>query len=330
MHDERIDHAEPENFEKIETPEYLAILEKREYDRKYRQRPEVKDRLKQREKDRWQQTKADPEAMERERARSKEREKIRWQQTKADPEAMERERARSKEREKIRWQQTKVMRASLAFEGVDGEGVNEPERAWIEDDKGRVVCQGAGCVLHVLKANETMHMPQKIVCLAVGNDAGQVTLTEPVGEGVPGKYVRGLTSIEQMKWLCGVGASKPKGTPFVIFGGSYDASHILKDLPFPMGWEIGRQMAFDNRELLAVKNEVGGKKMTKAETSEIGKTLERLNARASGPGEFITYKDKQYRASKLPELVRQGVLPPGLLARRTRCMASGSVVDGRS
>ena len=61
-----------------------------------------------------------------------------------------------------------------------------------------------------------------------------------------------------MKLLCDLPGRAPKGTNFVVFGGGYDATHILKDMPFPLGWETVRQMAFENREIIQAREEDDG------------------------------------------------------------------------
>jgi len=94
---------------------------------------------------------------------------------------------------------------------------------------------------------EALYVPQKFVVLTAGND-DDVQMLCHAEKGL-GEKAPELTSIEMMKWLCDLPDQAPKDTNFVWYAGSYDASHILKDLSFELGWEIVRQMSFNNRGL---------------------------------------------------------------------------------
>jgi hypothetical protein len=131
-----------------------------------------------------------------------------------------------------------------------------PEAAWIEDENGRewpLAEIPKAEQKRMIEAGGAIYVPQKIIVLAAGNDNAMRVLAR-ADKGL-GKDAPALSSIEMMKSLCDLPRLAPKGTNFVWYAGSYDASHILKDLPFELGWEAARQMSFDNRELMAKDQE---------------------------------------------------------------------------
>jgi len=155
-------------------------------------------------------------------------------------------------KDKIRDEHAKERRLTAPFWGIDTEGVSMHEDAWIEDEDGNA--QPLSKVSkreqeRTLDAGGAIYVPQKIVVLAAGNGEAMHVLAK--SEKGLGKDAPALSSIEMMKKLCDLPGFAPKGTNFVWYAGSYDASHILKDLPFELGWEAARQRSFDNRALIS-------------------------------------------------------------------------------
>jgi hypothetical protein len=151
-------------------------------------------------------------------------------------------------KEKARAGRLKERKLAAPFVGIDTEGVSMHDQAWIENEDGEIIKKGADATEENREDKETLYVPQKITVMAAGNEGGaQLLCHAKIGKG---RDAPGLSSIEMMKWLCDLPAQYPKGSNFVWYAGSYDASHILKDLPFELGWEIARQMSFDNRGLV--------------------------------------------------------------------------------
>src|SRR5262249_42859320 len=50
-----------------------------------------------------------------------------------------------------------------------------------------------------------------------------------------------------MDWLCSLSARFPKYSKFLAYGFSYDATQLLKDLPFDVAWEGQHKKPFAER-----------------------------------------------------------------------------------
>jgi hypothetical protein len=154
-------------------------------------------------------------------------------------------------KDKGRDKRKKERRLVTEFWGIDTEGVSMHEAAWIEDKDGRewpLAEVSQDRQEQMIAEGGAIYIPQKIVVLAAGNDQDTHVLCK-AGQG-KGKDAPALSSIEMMKWLCELPKIAPKGTNFVWYAGSYDASHVNKGLPFELGWELARQMSFDNRAMM--------------------------------------------------------------------------------